>query len=362
MRFLEDAKVSGVRQLEDGFIHADANVARTGIQAYLGREVGKPEIPVVKVYRPESEVTDVNSVVTYSHTPVTMGHPSERVTADNWKKYAVGEVSTEAEWKDGKIKLPLILKDADAIRAIQNGTRELSAGYSCTLDWTPGEIDGVKYDAVQRQIRINHVAIVPRGRAGSECRIGDADAWGVAPLNEDERMFKTVVIGDHAVQVAVDDADKVEALRERVKTQDAELATKDGKIADLEKQVKDAEAKFNDTADLDARAEARANLIDAARKLAPKLECKGLSDAEIKTRVVSERRGETAVKDKSPEYISAAFDFLAEDAAKEQPKRIAADPIRAVVGDGKSQPPVTLDSAQDAYERQLNDAWKSENK
>ncbi|WP_148934667.1 DUF2213 domain-containing protein, partial [Escherichia coli] len=49
-----------------------------------------------------------------------------------------------------------------------------SAGYRCIVDWTAGLTDaGEPYDAVQRKIRINHVAFVDRGRAGAECRIGD---------------------------------------------------------------------------------------------------------------------------------------------------------------------------------------------
>src|SRR5690606_11989374 len=117
---------------------------------------------------------------------------------------AVGEVSTAAQ-KDGEwIALPLILKDAAAIKAVQGGKRELSAGYTCTLDWTPGTTpDGETYDAVQRGIKINHLAVVDRARAGSTARIGDgAETWGASPvLSQDgkerpmgDKPLKTVTV------------------------------------------------------------------------------------------------------------------------------------------------------------------------
>ena len=50
----------------------------------------------------------------------------------------------------------------------------MSVGYNCSLSWTPGSANGETWDAVQQGIRVNHVALVPKGRAGAECRIADA--------------------------------------------------------------------------------------------------------------------------------------------------------------------------------------------
>src|SRR5690606_5118100 len=116
-----------------------------------------------------------------------------------WSKLAVGEVSTAAQ-KDGDwISLPLILKDAAAIRAVQSGKRELSAGYTCELEW----VDHADYDAIQRNIRINHLAVVDRARAGQEARIGDN--WGTRPIpvtdTENKSMtLKTVLVDGLSVE------------------------------------------------------------------------------------------------------------------------------------------------------------------
>ncbi|MBB3610973.1 hypothetical protein FHX11_003925 [Rhizobium sp. BK602] len=73
------------------------------------------------------------------------------------------------------VRVSMLLADAGAIQAVEDGTRELSMGYDCQLDFTAGTSpSGEAYDAVQRNIRSNHIAVVPRARGGSDLRIGDS--------------------------------------------------------------------------------------------------------------------------------------------------------------------------------------------
>jgi hypothetical protein len=95
MKFTDAATVAGTRRTGDGYLVADARIARTGIQAYLGSEVGKPDMSMVKVYRPGAEVFAEDTLKSAAHRPVTNNHPLEMVTSDNWKKYAVGQTGDE---------------------------------------------------------------------------------------------------------------------------------------------------------------------------------------------------------------------------------------------------------------------------
>lgn len=337
-RFTDLATVQGTRRTQDGYLVAEAFVARAGIQLYRGIEIGLADRDIVRVWRPEAEVTAADSVRTYTHAPITLGHPDVMVDANNWKDLAKGEVSTEAEWKDGKLRLPLIVKDADAIAAIEGGTRELSAGYTCALDFTDGVTpEGEAYDAVQRSIRINHLAIVPRGRAGSECRIGDADAWGASPLSDagkevlmtlrkimvDGLEVETTDAGAAAItklQTTIADmAAKAKAEEEeydkKMAGRDAELAKKDAKIAELQGKVLDAAA-------LDKLVADRADLVARAKALDPKVVTDGKTAAEIKRAVVEARLGDAA-KGKSDAYLDAAFDLLGDGKA---------DPLKDALG------------------------------
>lgn len=185
MKFTDRVTIAGTRRRDDGYLVADARVARTGIQVYAGWEVGKPEKDTVRVYRPEGEVFARDAMASFAHRPVTNDHPDEQVTADNWKQYSVGNTSDEIA-RDGQfLRVPLMIADAAAIKAVEDGKRELSAGYTSELKWEDGTTpDGEPYDAIQTNIRANHVAIVHRGRAGNQVRIGDdAEEMGRCPGN-----------------------------------------------------------------------------------------------------------------------------------------------------------------------------------
>lgn len=176
MLLTDRAPLERVRKLADGRIAAVARFARSGVYTYTGAEVGRPDLQTVNVYRPESEVFDQAAMASFAHKAITVGHPNQAVTADNWKAHSAG-------WTEGKIardgdflEIPLMLADASAVRAYESGeARELSAGYECDLIWGDGAApDGTPFQAKQTRIRGNHIAQVPAGRAGSRCRIGDS--------------------------------------------------------------------------------------------------------------------------------------------------------------------------------------------
>lgn len=331
--------LDGSVEITDRGLITVAKAARTGIQDYLGREVGRPDLHVVRVYRPAEEVFADSALASFSHAPVTIDHPAEPVTPDNWDALAVGEVSTAAGVDKQWVSLPLIVKAKRAIDAVRSGKRELSAGYSCELDWTPGTTaDGEPYDAVQRNIRINHLAIVDAARAGHEARIGDS--WGIAPIvtggkpttqadNQENPMSTVnVVLGDKAVAVAAEHAPVVEAFKADAakRLEEAEAAhakaidAKDAEIAKKDAEIDDLKAKVLDGAALDAAVAARGDLIAKARAIAPEVKTEGLSDAAIRKAVVVAKLGDS-MKDKAEAYIDARFDILAEDADKVDPVR-----------------------------------------
>ncbi|WP_454917014.1 DUF2213 domain-containing protein [Xanthobacter sediminis] len=176
MEFCDFAQLAGTRRTADGYLVAEVRAARTGIQQYQGRELGRPDLGIVNVLRPEAVVFAKDSLATYAGKPVTLGHPPESVKAENWKRYAVGDIGADIA-RDGEfVRVPLKLMDADAIAAVLGGTREISMGYTTDIRWESGTTpDGQTYDAVQTgPLRINHLAIVSKARGGAALRFGDA--------------------------------------------------------------------------------------------------------------------------------------------------------------------------------------------
>jgi uncharacterized protein len=347
MQFTDAVSVAGTRRLEDGYLVAEARSVRTGIQIYSGAEVGKPEMATVRVYRSPNQVFAADSLQSFSHAPITNDHPAEGVTAENWKALAVGEVSTAAK-KDGEwVMLPLILKDAAAIQAVVDGKRELSAGYTCELDFTPGATaDGEPFDAQQLNIKINHLALVDRARAGSMARIGDGAIWGASPLTSDQGGLdmpdiktKTVLVdglsvettdaGAQAIEkLTKDRADMVTKLSEAQTAHATALAAKDKELATKDAEIDGLKAKVLDAAALDAAVVERGDLIEKAKAISPKVVTDGKTAIEIKKAVLGDRGIDLAGK--SDDYINARFDGLVDDAVGADTTRAAITTLKSV--------------------------------
>lgn len=344
--FLTDTvSVGKVRRTGDGYLVADARVARTGIQQYLGSELGRPEMPVVRVYRPEAEVFSQDAMRSYAHRPVTIEHPAKMVDATTWKGVAAGQTGEDVV-RDGEcVRVPLVLMDAAAIKAYEDGKRELSMGYTAEIVFQDGMTpDGQPYDAVQTQLRMNHLALVDRARGGAELRIGDGRAPGERyssadiPSPKENAMSNTKTVLVDGLSVETTDAgaqaitklqqqvnDSAQALADAQAKHQAELADRDAKLAKAEAERDDAKAKVLSDADLDKRVAARADLISTAKAIHD-ADYTGKSDADIRKTALAGKFGQAVVDGKSDAYLEARFDIAAEQAK--------ADPVRGALRDG----------------------------
>lgn len=149
----------------------DVPINRTGTQEYTAGEMqldGDPE-RIITVNRYPEDVFDAAALASFEGKDVTAGHPPENLTPENHAAYSKGHVENVRRAGDQTIA-DLHIKDATLISDIKNGIiREVSCGYVC--NWEP---DGAGYK--QTNIRGNHVAIVPHGRAGHDVAIKDQAA------------------------------------------------------------------------------------------------------------------------------------------------------------------------------------------
>lgn len=166
-----DFKPGGRYKTPQGYMVFPASVlGRTGIQEYDSGELGQAPGKVVTLDRPEAEVFKPSSIASFEGMPVTLNHPeSLEVDATTWRVLSVGVVKNVRR-KDDLLLGDIWVYDAQAIADIDlYGIEELSLGYSS--DVVDGGADGADY--TQTNIEGNHVALVPRGRCGGECRLGD---------------------------------------------------------------------------------------------------------------------------------------------------------------------------------------------
>lgn len=337
------------RETRDGYLVASVLAARTGIQTYSGAEVGKPELASVRVYRPADQVFNKDAMASFTSLPITVDHPNEMVTADTWRKYAVGNTGEDIA-RDGEfIRVPIIVKDVAAINAIKSGKRELSMGYTTDLKWEPGTApDGSAYDAVQTSITGNHLAIVTAARGGNQLRIGDS------------KPMKTIVHDGIAIEFADQAADAYNSLLAKLNSATATIAARDTTIAakDTELAKKDGEidglkAKVLSGAQLDAAVAKRADLIAIAKAIAPNTVTDGKSDMDIRKAVLAERG--VALDGKSDAYVEARFDVLADEAKQH------GNVNRAIASGAHSAGQYTQKTVHDAAIKSANDQneWRN---
>jgi hypothetical protein len=383
---------AGMRITENGYLVAMPRVARSGIQLYGGDEMGRSDMRVVRVYRPEEEVFNKDSLHSFAYRPVTNDHPPEAVTAANWKQYATGGLDGEV-LKDGEfIRIPMTLMDKAAVKDVQDGKRGLSMGYTCDIEWTAGTTpQGEQYDAIQRNIRANHLAVVAAGRGGDKLRVGDTHQE-TEQMTTDNKNLATITVDSVPLTIDATAASVINAALARTNTAIADLqaklsaaekdaktvkdtadaavathattlSTKDAEIATLKKQLEDAAIT---PAKLDALVAERQAVVDVATViLGDKLVVKDQTVEQIKKQVVDAKLGETA-KTWNGVQVDASFAALTADVKPgtaattdthaHRPGASVLDVARAFSAPARTK----LDDVYAKRDADLSNAWKND--
>lgn len=181
MRYYAPIKISeNIRETPEGFlVCVGVPIARTGSMTY-----DKSEIPLdpdsngkIQISRSEKEVFRAETIASFEGKPITITHPKDDVTPDNWKELAKGEIVNVRKGDtddDGNISLiaDLLIKERVAINLVKSGLREVSCGYDAEwIQEEPGK-------GWQEKIYGNHLALVDQGRAGSNYAINDSKEKG----------------------------------------------------------------------------------------------------------------------------------------------------------------------------------------
>lgn len=353
---------TGVRKTPQGGLIASANLTRVGVLTYTN-----PDGSQVRELRHPDEVFKKDSLATLANAPLTVTHPRELVTPANWRQVAVGHVDGTPKESGRFVAADVQVMDAGTIDQIEKGDLvELSCGYRCDVDNTPGTYDGEKYDAVQRNINYNHVAIGPKdwGRAGSEVRLRLDGSGYLISANTSEGAANTYV---DTRDMADPNTPKPAAPAPETRTDEAEVLRGQNAFLKSENQRLDGEVKaltekLNDTARLDALVSARVELVTkAAGLLGADYKCDGKSDVQIMTDSIKKVRPEMNLDGKGPDYIKGAFAIALEnhtDARKAQESIQSNTPtVLTVRDDSKGESPVSA-AAQRNAEAGRN-AWRA---
>ncbi|RPH72728.1 MAG: DUF2213 domain-containing protein [Myxococcaceae bacterium] len=380
-----------------GYLAAAPRVSRTGIQLYLGKEIGGElaDKDVVRVYRPESEVFHKDAMASLAHRPLTNDHPKVEVTSENWSEYAVGQSDGDVLRDQEYVRVPMLFMDSSAVKAIEAGKRQLSVGYSCDIEVASGTTPtGEAYDAIQRNIRANHIALVKAARGGARLSVGDELPFGVEdaepeppPTRRDQMNLRTMTVDgitcemtDTTIQVvqrALDNAaNQVKALEATHKSVSDSL---NKQVTDMTAQVttlsKDKDTLTAENATLKSQldsAKLTPQQLDqlvadrticmgkAAAILGDKLVVDGKTDGEIRRQVVDHALKDVA-KGWTDEQVATSFATLTASVKAVDTNR-AVDVARAAFTGG-SQPVLgdraAAEKSYSDYNNRMQNAWKT---
>jgi hypothetical protein len=167
----------------EGYLQGEAVVTRTGVFRYIEAD-GTERLEL----RHKDDVLRKESLDTLKLIPVTLFHPPEMVNAENARLYSVGSTgesySIEKSGDVDLISSRFSVNDAKAVDEVKTGrARQLSLGYMQESIPEEGVYNGQRYTHRQTNIKYNHLALVPKGRAGDvACIRMDGAAWQIDSL------------------------------------------------------------------------------------------------------------------------------------------------------------------------------------
>lgn len=366
---------------QTGYLHAsNVPIARVGVFPYLhsdGTWTNEAKLP--------EDILSESTVKSANNKPVTNDHPvddGENVLVDksNSTQYVKGFTADNAHVEGDMLKVGLTIMDPQLIDAVQNGGKqELSIGFQTDVEPISGEYNGAKYDSVQRNIQINHVAVVDRAREGHNIRItGDSaqmvvndtrkekqmaeneknvfDDAGNTSSNTNSASSNTSSSSNSSSSSSSDDKDKqIADLKQQVKDLQAQLAKANGsnsssnsqddsdddkgknsnKSDSVEREIEKLKAerdKYKSKVEGDSFNSAvddRIELIDEAKKiLGDSYDFRGKSDKQIKIDSIKKADSTIDVEDKPDAYYDGIFEVI-----KNRKTGVVGYPRQSTIGD-----------------------------
>ncbi len=141
LRF-DRAEIKSKHLTDEGFLDVRGVATRTGVFKYVNADG-----TVRRELRHPDDVLKADSLATMKNIPITLLHPKERIVdASNSKKLSVGFTGEDVKHDGRLIDVNLKITDQKAIDVINDGTQELSLGYSVVQVDESGENLGERFD------------------------------------------------------------------------------------------------------------------------------------------------------------------------------------------------------------------------
>lgn len=278
----------------------DNPLTKVGVYPYLGSEINAPDPnKIYYVYRPAEELQKPETIESFKLTPFIDEHEVLGKDATPAEKKGVHGVVGERVYFDAPYLRGNLRVHSNAMQTlIDSKTKiELSPGYRAKYEFTPGVFEGQKYDAIQRDIRVNHLALVKEGRTGADVSVQDHSIITIDTA-EFITMDLQAILEAVAAMSEEDKAQLLAALQPETTTDE------EGELSD-EQRAAAAEA----AEDLETAAEAASAGAEAAAEAAatgdPGAAAEAASAASVAASAAETAEQETATLDELKKQVKA---------------------------------------------------------
>jgi uncharacterized protein len=347
----------------EGFLRADAMVARAGILDYTLADGSTRK----ELWHPDDAKAQLDSL---QLLPMTLDHPwGEKplplVTPDNAKRLQVGHTGQAVRMDGLEVVAPLVVTDGASIKQVRTGgRRQLSLGYRVKVVREDGIFEGQPYTHRQFRQGHNHLALVAKARAGQHASLrldgGDMSDRKLSTVKLDGIDYEAAPEVANALTKAQAQMDSLKATAEQA-TQDLKAKTDeaDATKAKLDSATAELETlkKQDRTAEIRTAVKARVALEKvAARVLPADTKLDEMDDGAIRKAVILAKQPTAKLDEQSEVYVQARFDAIVE-ALPEKDKRAIAEQRATTTQrtDGGDNSPA---AARERMMKDSREAWK----
>jgi len=308
------ASREGLRPAEvtpEGFLRLDAYLYRGGVQVYR-RADGTEQ----REWRDPEQVLAPEILRRHELLPLVNSHPvlgGGEVRPDNATALVVGTTGQDVRRAGNRARATIMVYDAATIAAIRAGKQELSIGYKCKLDPTPGTTpDGERYDVRQYDWQPNHNAVEHRGRAGDAVvRVDHADAVDELPEPPAPASAQKAGIMEELKKELAEAVAALAAANKRADAAEAAVVAERSARLDAASKIEGARAEVRARLALEQRAAAICpdvfpeTRVDSAGKTVERFD--GLNDRDLMVAVIKRVDGEDVPADLSDTLVQGFY-------------------------------------------------------
>ena len=338
-------------QLENGFLKAKISIARPGVFKYADNGIVTNEAKL-----PEDLFSALTMESIKAGIPITDNHPEENgdyvlVDSNNYKKFIKGNISN-VRIENNEITGDALIYDADLIKRIMDKKQnEVSVGFTSMLEPETGFYEQQQYNIRQKNIMINHAAMVTHGRAGESIKIHldrrqDMPRWTVEGNTSESLKYRRFdgkedievapEIFSELITIRTDLKEKIKEINtlktdnNDLKTKVEQLKTDSGNSDEVKKLKVDLDTatdkanewkkKYDELQSslpgmVDKESAEKFKLVEFAKSVDANMKVDGLSNKEIKVQIIAAglpfKEG-IKVDELSDEAIDARYDAACE--------------------------------------------------